>query len=54
MFKELKVDVILNRILNIIIILYPFFLIRRSGTDSLTNLILITTFICCLKNKKLI
>ncbi|WP_147344540.1 O-antigen ligase family protein [Fusobacterium ulcerans] len=53
MFKELKVDVILNRILNIIIILYPFFLIRRSGTDSLTNLILITTFICCLKNKKI-
>lgn len=53
MFKELKIDGILNRILNIIIILYPFFLIRRSGTDSLANLILITTFVYCVKNKKI-
>lgn len=53
MFKELKIDGILNRVLNIVIILYPFFLIRRSGTDSLTALILIITLVCCIKNKKI-
>lgn len=53
MLERLKIDERLNKILNIIIILYPFFLIRRSSTDSIIDIILITTFICCIKNKRI-
>ncbi len=53
MFVKLKINEIINKVLNLIIMLYPFFLIRRNGTDSLIHTIVILTFIYCIKNKKI-
>lgn len=53
MCEVLKIDGILNKVLNLIVVLYPFFLIRRSRTNSIIVIILITTFIYCVKNKKI-
>lgn len=53
MCEVLKIDGILNKVLNLIVVLYPFFLIRRSRTNSIIVIILIITFIYCVKNKKI-
>lgn len=53
MFVKLKINEIINKSLNLIIMLYPFFLIRRNGTNSIIHVILLLTFIQCIKNKKI-